>query len=324
MLHRDIRPTNIILSDGSPLSTAVLIDFSLGCDAGTGIATSEDSLDTARYRSPEHAGSMDYDVGATSDLYSAGIVLFECLAGHPPFGGDTVGAVLLTHMTSHVPELRAAGLDIPRPLDELIQRLLRKDPRDRYQTAEAVLLDLEGIAASLRSGAAESAYVVGLHDRRPTLTEPAFVGHQSDLQQVDEQIRQVAAGQTSLVFVEAESGGGKTRLLAEVALRGAQNGMWVLHGCGLEMVGQRPFQVLHGVVEDVDRRGQSSIRPSPRPCTNVSAITPPPSAPCCRNWLAAWAGESPPPWGRRALPRRGAFRRWPPSSLRSASKIARP
>ena len=157
VLHRDIRPTNIIVSDESPLSAAVLTNFSLGCDAGAGPTTSEDSLDTALYRSPEHAGSMDYDVGATSDLYSAGIVLFECLAGHPPFGGDTVGAVLLTHMTSHVPELRAAGLNVPRPLDELIQRLLRKDPRDRYQTAEAVLLDLEGIAASLDGGTGESA-----------------------------------------------------------------------------------------------------------------------------------------------------------------------
>jgi signal transduction histidine kinase/CheY-like chemotaxis protein len=251
VLHRDVRPTNIILNDESPISRAVLTNFSLGCDGNDGTATSENSLDTARYRSPEHAGSVDYDVGATSDLYSAGIVLFECLAGHPPFGGDTVGAVLLTHMTSHVPELRTEGLNVPRPLDELIQRLLRKDPRDRYQTAEAVLWDIEGIAASMRGGALESRYVVGAHDRRTTLTEPAFVGHERDLEEVDEQIRQTTAGHASVIFVEAESGGGKTRLLGEIASRGAQKGMWILHGCGLDMVGQKPFEVLRGVIEHV-------------------------------------------------------------------------
>ena len=251
VFHRDIRPTNIIVSEQSPVSNAVLINFGVGYDAGTGTATSEDSLDIARYSSPEHAGLMDYDVGATSDLYSAGIVLFEALSGHPPFSGNTVGAVLYTHMTSHVPDLRATGLCIPRPLDELIQRLLRKDPRDRYQTAEAVLFDLEGIVASLRGGARESDYVVGLRDHRGTLTEPTFVGHRSDLEGVDDMVLRASAGQLSFVLIEAESGGGKTRLLKEIALRGAQKGMQILNGCGLEMVGQRPFQVLHGVVEHV-------------------------------------------------------------------------
>ncbi len=152
VLHHDIRPANLILSDRPPPMEAVLTGFGLGCCDIAGTLSVQESMEAAFYRSPEQAGSVDHDVGAMSDLYSAGIVLFECLAGRVPYGGDTVGAVLLSHMTSPVPDLRATGVGIPRSLDELLQRLLRKDPCDRYQTAEAVLFDLEGIAASLHDG----------------------------------------------------------------------------------------------------------------------------------------------------------------------------
>ena len=178
-------------------------------------------------------------------------MLFHCLAGHPPFQGDSVGTVLLQHMTSPVPELRSIGVAVPRALDELVQRLLRKDPSDRYQTAEAVLFDLKSIAESLAAGAREPACVVGLHDRRLSLTEPAFIGREQELEQLDEQIRQVVNGNTMLVSVEAESGGGKTRLLDEVALQGIRAGMRVFCGKCFEHVGQKPFRVFEGIIEDL-------------------------------------------------------------------------
>ncbi len=258
VLHHDIRPANLIVDAESPLRRAVLTDFSVNCCFRPEELSAEELIEVAVYRSPEYAGSLKYDVAEPSDLYSAGIVLFECLAGHPPFSGDNVGDTLLRHMTARVPELRNVGEHVPRAMDELVQRLLHKDPRDRYQSAEAVLMDLNSIMEAARSGMAEPSCVVGCHDHRTTLTEPAFVGRQGELEQVEEQIRQVAARQTGLVFLEAESGGGKTRFLAEVALRGVQANMWVLHGRGLEMVGGRPFQVLHGIVEDVVAEARSN------------------------------------------------------------------
>jgi two-component system sensor kinase len=246
ILHYGIRPSNIIVDESGPVSTAVLGDFGLGSQASVDERSAEESVESASYLSPESAGALDHEVDETSDLYSAGIVLFECLSGHPPFRGDKTGVILYQHMTASVPELRSMGVDLPRALDDLIQRLLRKDPRDRYQTAQAVLMDLESI---LTCGTGQSAFVVGSHDRRPTLTEPALVGREAELGQVEEQISQVLAGQPSLVYLEAESGGGKTRLLSEIALRGVKAGMWVLRGQGTDQVGQKPLQVLNGIIE---------------------------------------------------------------------------
>jgi serine/threonine protein kinase len=86
------------------------------------------------------------------DVYAMGAMLYEALTGRPPFQATTVGAVLLQHMTARVPELRSLGLEIPRTLDEIVQRLLRKDPRDRYQSADAVLSDVAMIRSPANPG----------------------------------------------------------------------------------------------------------------------------------------------------------------------------
>src|SRR5205807_563651 len=99
---------------------------------------------------------------------------------------------------------------------EVIQRLLRKDPRDRYQLAEAALADLTFIAEALERGEAEPALVVGQSDLRRTLTEPAFVGRGRELVELDALWQQARDGRGGLILLEAESGGGKTRLLVEM------------------------------------------------------------------------------------------------------------
>ncbi len=258
ILHRDIRPANIIVAEEMPLAGAVLVDCDLVRITQFDASVDDRSVETARYRSPEQTGSLDYEVAEPADLYSAGVVLFECLAGRPPFEGDSVGGILLQHMTARAPELRSLGLEIPRALDEVVQRLLRKDPRDRYQSAEAVLMDLADIAAALSEGRFEPQGVIGSRDRRPTLTESAFVGRRREIEKLDEQVARACAGRGSLVLVESESGGGKTRLLTELALRCAQQGMMVFRGQGSEQVGRHPFQVLDGVISQLSIAARSN------------------------------------------------------------------
>ncbi|MCB9937185.1 MAG: response regulator [Planctomycetaceae bacterium] len=249
VLHRNVKPANVIVNEGTFLREATLIDFSIARSARLDASIRDQWIGTAQYMSPEGAGLLDQEVTACSDLYSTGIVLFECLAGRPPFAGENVGEVLRQHMTVQPPKLRGLGLSVPRVLDEVVQRLLRKDPRDRYQAAEAVATDLTVIAEALQRGESEPTIVVGIHDRRQTLTEPAFVGRDQELETLSSQLENAQTGRSGVVLLEAESGGGKSRLLAEFAQHGAQQGVWILRGQGLDQAAQRPFQLLIGVAE---------------------------------------------------------------------------
>jgi two-component system sensor kinase len=267
ILHRDVKPANVIVNEGDSLERATLIDFGLARSTNLDSSLRDQWVGTAQYLSPEGAGLLDQDVTESSDLYSVGIVLFECLAGRPPFHGKSVGEVLRQHITAHPPELRSLGLPIPRALDEVIQRLLRKDPRDRYQSAEAASADLAVIAEAIQKGDPDPALVVGLRDRRRTLTEPAFVGRGHELAVLVAQLGRTRAGKGDLVLLEAESGGGKTRLLSEFALRGAQQGAWVLRGQGLDQAAQRPFQLLTGLAEGL----LAEVRLEPALCETIGA-----------------------------------------------------
>ncbi len=258
LLHRAVRPSNIVLSPADRILTATVVDYGpLATVAPQDTASSADLLEAARYLSPEQAGSIHHDVNDASDLYSAGVTLFHCLAGRPPFMGNEMGTLLFEQMTIPAPELRSSGVAVPRALDEVIQRLLRKDPRDRYQSAEAVLADLSAIAAALERGERDPAVVVGSHDTRQTLTEPAFVGRTSELAELDRRLDDAWVGRGGLVLLEGESGGGKTRLLTEASHRAACRGCWVLWGQGTSEVAPQPFSLLAGVVQGFLSAAQS-------------------------------------------------------------------
>jgi two-component system sensor kinase len=251
LLHRGVRPVNLVATrDGHSINSARLIDFSPAQSLPLEqTSLSGPMLEAALYLSPEQAGSIDQDVTEASDLYSAGVTLFHCLAGRPPFQGEGIGAILFQHMTAQVPDLRSLGVAVPRAVDELVQRLLRKDPRDRYQRAEAVLADVTAILAGLENGQSEPAVVIGASDDRSTLSEPAFVARIEEVAQLDRQIELAIAGQAGLVLLEGESGGGKTRLLTEVTQRAACRGLRVLWGQGTSDVAREPFSLLKGVVD---------------------------------------------------------------------------
>src|SRR5262249_28502372 len=97
----------------------------------------------------------------------------------------------------------------------------------------------------------EPALVTGAHDRRRTLTEPAFVDRAVELAALGEELAHAEAGHSALVLLEGESGSGKSRLLDELAVAGGQHGMWVLRGSGSEQSAPRPLQVLEGMVREI-------------------------------------------------------------------------
>jgi signal transduction histidine kinase/tetratricopeptide (TPR) repeat protein len=249
VLHRDIKPSNVLLpADGTG---GRLVDFGLARHMQLAAAEGDVPATTAVYLSPEQSGLLDSGLDARSDLYAFGVTLYEALTGRPPFLGERVGDILRQQLTSRPPPLTDLTPDAPDALARILDRLLRKDPRDRYQTAEGALADLEALATALRSHAPQPEIVVGAKDRRRTLTEPAFIGRAEEIAALEAALAQTRAGRGGLVLVEAESGGGKTWILEEFGKRAVSRGAAILRGRGLDQTAPQPFQMIAGVAREL-------------------------------------------------------------------------
>jgi diguanylate cyclase (GGDEF)-like protein/PAS domain S-box-containing protein len=248
ILHGCINPSNIIIRGDPGFESAELTDLGLARRIDPDEIALTESAVSVRYIAPEAAGLIKVTSDERSDLYSMGAVLYECLAGHPLFSGDAVGAVLRQHLNVSPPLLRASGFRLPRSIDDLLQRLLAKNPDARYQSASSVLADIDDIQSALSNGLAEPEIALGTHDRRHFLIQPSFVDRAAELMSLTNLLDRLAEGHGGLAILEAESGAGKTRLLDEFALEATQRECWVLRGNGVDRVAQRPFQILDGVV----------------------------------------------------------------------------
>ena len=146
VVHRDIKPENILLEAGH----AVVSDFGIAraiSAAGSQNLTQPGLfVGTPHYTSPEQAGG-DRPVDGRSDLYSLGCVLFEMLTGQPPMAHLSDMALIAHRLTSPAPSLRSKMVSVPDAIDELVARLLAREPADRYQTAGEVAQRLSTIAS---------------------------------------------------------------------------------------------------------------------------------------------------------------------------------
>ncbi|MCX6067188.1 MAG: protein kinase [Chloroflexi bacterium] len=141
LIHRDIKPANIMLTSRDE---AVLTDFGIAQIVGGAQYTASGALmGTLSYMAPEQGlrGQCDQ----RSDLYSLGIVLYEMLTGYTPFDADTPLAILMKHLNDPLPLPRQIDPALPEALEQIVIKVLAKEPADRYQNAEELSDALEQI-----------------------------------------------------------------------------------------------------------------------------------------------------------------------------------
>jgi serine/threonine protein kinase len=135
VIHRDVKPENVLLSAGE----AVVADFGIAraiTEAGGGHLTETGiSIGTPVYMSPEQAAGAE-KLDGRSDIYSLGCVLYEMLAGEPPYTGPTAQAIMAKKLSDAVPRVSVVRELVPRTVETALTRALAKAPADRFRTAQ--------------------------------------------------------------------------------------------------------------------------------------------------------------------------------------------
>jgi tetratricopeptide (TPR) repeat protein len=238
IVHRDIKPQNIMLTAGDRVK---VLDFGIAGRTGLlapdeatgGAATAAGAIiGTLRYMSPEQAHGEETD--ARSDIFSLGILLYELLAGQHPFAGPDVRDTLSAILTQ---EPRAIPVSSPVPVDlrDVVWKCLEKDMTRRCQTAGELSSQLAGIAARMENTRGPASGVSGAPIPLPPAlaaigTDAVFVGRDPELRSLAAAWEHSKSGRRSLVLIAGEAGIGKTRLCAEFARSCAAQGATVLSG----------------------------------------------------------------------------------------------
>jgi eukaryotic-like serine/threonine-protein kinase len=213
LVHRDIKPRNVLIA---PDGAARLVDFGLIGRAGAG--DGQLAVGTLAYAAPEQAGTLNRPLDARSDLYSLGVLLYECVTGRLPFESADLGALLRMHAVLPPPDPRELAR-VSAGFTAMLNALLAKDPDDRYASAEALLADLPLLATS--------GFVPDTRARHSARPAGRLSGRAVELRALTAEWNRAAAGEGGIAVVRGAAGSGKSRLVGELA---ACVPAWVMRG----------------------------------------------------------------------------------------------
>jgi serine/threonine protein kinase/tetratricopeptide (TPR) repeat protein len=156
IVHRDVKPSNLFLVEGS-LERLKILDFGIARRVGErGPTRTGMMVGSVGYMAPEQVrGGLEID--GRADIFSLGCVLFECLTGHPAFAGEDMMAVLVKVLIDDTPDVLEGGLPVPPAFAQLVTRMLAKEPADRPPNAEQVSRELAALTLADGSELASSA-----------------------------------------------------------------------------------------------------------------------------------------------------------------------
>ena len=165
VVHRDVKPENILLHDGHAIVADFGVARAISAAAGQTLTGTGLSVGTPAYMSPEQALATE-ELDGRSDIYALGCVLYEMLAGEPPFTGPSAQAVIARRFTERPPSLRHIRGSIPEAVEQAVLRAMAPEPSDRFQSAAQLATALETSTASI-NGSPDRAAI--RHDGIPSI-----------------------------------------------------------------------------------------------------------------------------------------------------------
>jgi predicted ATPase/signal transduction histidine kinase len=214
IVHKDVNPQNILYNPET--DTVKIIDFNAaGRIRNESVSRTERPVGTPAYMSPEQTGRMNRYLDHRTDFYSLGATLYFLLSGRPPFVGKDVAELIHAHVALSPQPLHRVNPKVPKPVSDLVHKLLAKNAEERYHTAEGLAQDLEYCRAHLDD---LKDFVPGMHDAPREFRPPQkLYGRETELQRLFEAFESVCVtGQSAVVTITGESGIGKSALIHEV------------------------------------------------------------------------------------------------------------
>lgn len=210
LIHRDIKPSNVLLGrDGRPKLTDFGVVKAPGGQFSTQLTQVGRLVGTVAFMAPEQISGAPVD--GRADLYSLGAVLYLLLTGRRPIEAESIAGYLSRHLSEDPPSPSEVDPRVPRQLDRICMRLLRKDPAQRYASAAQVLRALDS-------------------DEEDAL--PVLFGRQTDVEQLLSRLERLRRGEGGLLLLRGPGGSGRTALLRTLAEEGRRAGLGVALGRG--------------------------------------------------------------------------------------------
>ncbi|WP_437972119.1 AAA family ATPase [Sorangium sp. So ce260] len=232
VVHMDIKPQNIMV-DTSTWS-AKIMDFGSATRLSQEAQRSRSPAafeGTLAYMSPEQTGRMNRVIDLRTDLYSLGVTLYEMVTGRLPFQTKDLLELVHCHIARLPPPPAQISPDVPRPLSDIIMKLLAKSPDDRFQGAYGLRMDLVECLTRLEATSRIEPFELGRHDYVDALRIPQKVyGREAELAVLEGAWRRISQGASELLLVSGHAGIGKSLLVGEIQRSVAQGKGYIVAG----------------------------------------------------------------------------------------------
>ncbi|MBN1897988.1 MAG: diguanylate cyclase [Spirochaetes bacterium] len=253
ILHRDMKPGNIIINKKGNKFNAKLLDFGVSFIMELGhIKGEQEVVGTFGFMSPEATGMVNKRIDERSDLYSLGIIFYRLLTGFLPFKATETSKLL--HQQVAVMPLKPSKIrpGISMELEDIVMKLLYKDPELRYQSAKGLLYDIERFQKGDRE------FVIGEKDQKIKISyQTRLVGREAELSKMQKLFNKARDSQGSICLIAGEPGVGKSRLLEEMRGYCYEEGGIFIGGRCLDQENKTPYQpfrdAINGYIKHIER-----------------------------------------------------------------------
>jgi len=218
IIHKDITPSNVLVNPDTKEVT--MIDFGISSRftlKNQHLGNPQRLEGTLTYLSPEQTGRMNRVVDYRTDIYSAGVVLYQLFSGRPPFVSEDAMAMVHAHIATIPPPLERFAPELPEVLNDIVQKMMAKNAEDRYQSAFGLEHDLKECLRKLNDTGQVKAFTIAENDfsSKFQLVEKLY-GRDEEIARLLKAYETCAGGPTQTVLVSGFSGTGKSSLVQEV------------------------------------------------------------------------------------------------------------